>query len=146
MISLMRLNDDELNPNDGAHQFQDANSPWAIHATAAITERAYRVSDNHTIKSWTEGRIKERTDDWVKQTGEAGKTIAYEKKGENKDRKTSLITTPGMHQWTRFTVPMSMREVETPVLLQMNNSTLNRDYDPDWKPPISKKDQGDGAA
>ena len=146
MISLMRLNDDELNPNDGAHQFQDANSEGVIHTTTAITDRAYRVSDDHAIKDWTKKNIKKRSDEWVKQTSEAGKTIAYEKKGANKDRKTALITAPGMRQWTRFTVPMSMREVETPVLLQMNNSTLSRDHDPDWKPPVSKKDQGDGAA
>ena len=79
----------------------------------------------------------------MKENGVAGRAVAYEKRGKHIDSKVALIKSPGIKEWDRFTVPMSMREVEPGVKLQMNFSIIV-DSGPDWKAQVKKtKNEGD---
>jgi hypothetical protein len=142
MLSLMRLSNDELNPNDGAANLKQTTSSIVKSTIDSISERVHLVEENPQSKKLAEASIKERVDYWVKETNTAGRTVAYEKKGEKADSKVPLIKKPGIKEWDRFTVPMSMREVEPGVKLQMNTQKL--DDGPSWKPPVKKKSATEG--
>ncbi|MDC1207998.1 DISARM system helicase DrmA [Litorivicinus sp.] len=144
MLSLMRLKDDDLNPNDGAAALTSTTDPIVNELVKEITDRALMVEENPATQQLAERFIRQRVDDWVKETGVAGRTVAYEKRGANIDSKVALIKSPGIKEWDRFTVPMSMREVEPGVKLQMNTGTLNNG--PAWKPQVKKADAGTGDA
>lgn len=141
MLSLMRLDDEDLNPNDGASTLKHTTAPVVEEVTHAITERVSMVAENAETKHLAEASIKQRVDHWVKENSVAGRTVAYEKRGEKIDSKVRLIKSPGIEEWDRFTVPMSMREVEPGVKLQMNTSMI--DAGPEWKAQVKKtKDEG----
>jgi hypothetical protein len=107
-----------------------------------VTERVLMVEESTDAESLAKAGIKQRIDDWVRENGVPGRTVAYEKRGANVDTKVALIRSPGIKEWDRFTVPMSMREVEPGVKLQMNLKKL--DSGPDWKAQIKKDDGGEG--
>tara|TARA_R110001583_G_scaffold149227_1_gene301143 strand:+ start:8389 stop:12432 length:4044 start_codon:yes stop_codon:yes gene_type:complete len=141
MLSLMRLSNDELNPNDGAANLKQTSAAIVKSTIKTISDRVHLVEEKPESQKLAEASIKQRVDDWVKETNTPGRTVAYEKKGENVDSKVKLISPPGLNEWGRFTVPMSMREVEPGVKLQMNTQKL--DDGPSWKPPV-KKENTDG--
>ena len=140
MLSLMRLSDDELNSNDGAANLKQTSANIVKSTIKTISDRVLLVEEKPQAQKLAEASIKQRIDDWVKETNTPGRTVAYEKKGEKVDSKVKLISPPGLKEWGRFTVPMSMREVEPGVKLQMNIQKL--DDGPSWKPPV-KKDNTD---
>ena len=59
MVSLLRLDHNGLNPNDGAGKFEKSNSKEADHAVERLSERASRVKDKpgvaHAIALFMEG-------------------------------------------------------------------------------------------
>lgn len=136
MLSMMRLSDDDLNPNDGASTLTKTNSQIIQHVLKTFSDRVLMVEESANAEQLAIALIKQREDDWVKKNAVAGRTVAYEKRGENIDTKVKLIESPGINEWERFTVPMSMREVEPGVKLQMNTNKL--DDGPDWKAQIKK--------
>jgi hypothetical protein len=143
MLSLMRLGDEDLNANDGASSLKNTTDPIVSQVSHSITERVSMVAESAEAQQLAASSIKQRVDDWVKENGVAGRTVAYEKRGKNIDSKVALIKSPGIKEWDRFTVPMSMREVEPGVKLQMNFSIIV-DSGPDWKAQVRKtKNEGD---
>jgi len=142
MLSLMRLSDDELNPNDGAAKLKSPSSSIVQTTISSITDRVHLVEESSESKKLAGAAIKQRVDEWVKETHVPGRTVAYEKKGASVDSKIALINKPGIGEWGRFTVPMSMREVEPGVKLQMNTQKLPDG--PSWKPPVKKKSATEG--
>lgn len=142
MLSLMRLGDDDLNSNDGASSLKSTAAPVVSQVIDGITERVLMVEESTDAASLAKAGIKQRIDDWVKENGVPGRTVAYEKRGANVDTKVALIRSPGIKEWDRFTVPMSMREVEPGVKLQMNLKKL--EPGPEWKPQVKKDDGGEG--
>jgi len=143
MLSLMRLGDEDLNANDGASSLKNTTDPIVSQVSHSITERVSMVAESAEAQQLAAASIKQRVDDWVKENGVAGRTVAYEKRGKNIDSKVALIKSPGIKEWDRFTVPMSMREVEPGVKLQMNFSIIV-DSGPDWKAQVKKtKNEGD---
>ena len=145
MLSLMRLGDEDLNPNDGASSLKNTTAPVVSDVTKSISDRVLMVEESAEAQHLAERSIKHRVDDWVKENDVAGRTVAYEKRGKNIDSKVPLIKSPGIKEWDRFTVPMSMREVEPGVKLQMNTSMLP-DTGPEWKAQVKKdKNTGDAA-
>ena len=114
MLSLMRLSDDELNPNDGAASLKQTSANIVKSTIKTISDRVHLVEEKPQAQKLAEASIK-----------------------ENVDSKVKLISPPGLNEWGRFTVPMSMREVEPGVKLQMNIQKL--DDGPSWKPPVKKE-------
>ena len=142
MLSLLRLGSDDLNPNDGASSLRKTTDPIVSDVVRLITERVSMVSESAESQQLADASIRQRIDDWIRENGVAGRTVAYEKRGQNIDSKVALIKSPGIKEWDRFTVPMSMREVEPGVKLQMNTKML--DAGPAWKSQGKKcKDRGD---
>lgn len=131
MLSIVRLENDDFDPNDGASNLNTTNRPEVEHAVDVVTDRAWRIVDAKT-RDLAEIELRERIDLWAKEASVGGRTLAYEKKGHGRDMKVALLERPGVKPWGKFTVPMSMREVEPGIALVMNSARL-RDH-PAWKP------------
>jgi hypothetical protein len=131
MLSVMRLTHNSFSPNIGASQLQTANQPEVTKVIEILAARAGNVEDN-TKKQLAIDGLKARVDDWSKEASLGGRTLAYEKRGKQKDTTVALIKSPGVRAWDNWTVPMSMREVEPGVRLIMNTSRLEDEFE--WKP------------
>lgn len=138
MMSLMRLENNELNPNDGAGELKVTTHSEAENAIKVFSDRAWHIV-NTAAKDLSIIEMKERIDEWVNEANEGGRNLAYEKRGQQRATTVALIKSPGFKSWDNLTVPMSMREVEPGVRLQMftNKSTV---AGPNW---AAKKVQDD---
>ena len=140
MLSLMRLEDNELNPNNGAGTLVDTEYEEAKHAIDVLSDRAWHVVDTNA-KNLSVAEMKERIDEWANESNIPGRNLAYEKKGQQRATTVALIKTPGIKAWDNFTVPMSMREVEPGVRLQMmTNKVIDG---PGWS-VRKEQDENDG--
>lgn len=132
LLSLMRLENDAYSPNEGAGELEQPNEPEIDAAIDVLVKRAWNVSEAATIKNLAERELKERADEWAKEAGVPGRTLAYEKRGPQAATMVGLMRSPGIHAWDNWTVPMSMREVEPGVRLIMNTAHISDENE--WKP------------
>ena len=139
LLSLMRLENDEFSPNEGAGQLSMSNQVEIVDAIKVLATRAGNVAEDNSRKQLAETELKERADEWAKEVSKGGRILAYEKRGPEKDKTVALIKSPGLQAWDNWTVPMSMREVEPGVCLIMNTSHITDDHD--WKPRPATKDE-----
>jgi len=139
LLSLMRLENDEFSPNEGAGQLSMSNQAEIVDAIKVLATRAGNVAEDNSRKQLAETELKERADEWAKEVSKGGRILAYEKRGPEKDKTVALIKAPGLQAWDNWTVPMSMREVEPGVRLIMNTSHITDDHD--WKPRPATKDE-----
>lgn len=139
LLSLMRLENDEFSPNEGAGQLSMSNQAEIVDAIKVLATRAGNVAEDNLRKQLAETELKERADEWAKEVSKGGRILAYEKRGPEKDKTVALIKSPGLQAWDNWTVPMSMREVEPGVRLIMNTSHITDDHD--WKPRPATKDE-----
>ena len=139
LLSLMRLQNDQFSPNQGAGKLDKSDQSEITAAINVLVKRAWGVSDLSSTKSLAEQELKERADEWAKEANKGGRILAYEKRGPEKDRTVALIKSPGIQAWDNWTVPMSMREVEPGVRLIMNTSHITDDHD--WKTRPIVKDE-----
>lgn len=141
MVSMMRLGHDEFNPNLGAEKLDSVSKPEAVAVKGQIVDRAWKVTGLAARKMTAEQMIGQRIDDWVAQAVKGGRDLGYDR-----ERKAGtvapLLKRPGVHTWDRFTVPMSMREVEPGVRLIMDATTLSSP--PNWVMPAKPKSDDGG--
>lgn len=142
MLSIMRLENDGLNPNEGAGTIERSDQSEIIQMVGVLTKRASNVTELTATGDFAERELKERADEWAKEASKGGRILAYEKRGQHRDRTVALIKAPGLQAWDNWTVPMSMREVEPGVRLIMD---IGRIQDgPQWRPrPISNEKDED---
>ncbi|MBM9518766.1 DISARM system helicase DrmA [Desulforhopalus vacuolatus] len=140
LISLIRLGYASLNPNLGAMALDNAASPDELaEAKESLTSRAWKVTNKKTIKDNVNGMISERFDCWGKEARRAGRRLGYETERRQGDV-AALLKKPGVAAWDKFTVPMSMREVEPGVKLIMDSATLPEP--PAWR--LRRTEDSDG--
>lgn len=132
MLSVMRLENNTFNPNEGASQLSMSNQSEMNEAIKVLATRAGNVTEDNSRKQLAETELKERADEWSKEVNKGGRILAYEKCGPKKDRTVALIKSPGIQAWDNWTVPMSMREVEPGVRLIMNTELIEDNHE--WKP------------
>jgi ribosomal protein L24E len=139
LLSLMRLENDAFSPNVGAGELDKSDKPEIAEAIDVLVRRAWNVSETPAIKNLAERELKERADEWAKEVSIPGRTLAYEKRGQQAATMKNLIESPGLRAWSNWTVPMSMREVEPGVRLIMNTGHISDDHG--WKPRPVPKDE-----
>jgi hypothetical protein len=140
MVSMLRLGHDEFNPNLGAEKLDTVSKPEAVEVKGQVVNRGWKVTGLKETKIMTEQMIGQRVDDWVAESIRGGRDLGYDR-----ERKAGtvapLLKRPGVHPWDRFTVPMSMREVEPGVRLIMDSARLGNP--PEWVLPVkSESDNG----
>jgi hypothetical protein len=135
MVSLLRLGNEDFNPNLGAQKMENSGSPEADAVCSALANRAWKVKNNKHSKDLTAKMIKDRIDRWVREALKPNRRVGYEAVHGTGDI-VALLKKPGSTVWTDFTVPMSMREVEPAVQLIMDDSPHQEG--PPWKYPTPK--------
>lgn len=145
MVAWLRLARDEYNPNLGAGELDSASRPEVSEVKRVVAGRAGRVTGVKDIETLAEDMIAERCDEWANEATRGGRRLGYEagrtrKKGEGDI--AALLKKPGLQPWDRFTVPLSLREVEPGVRLVMNSETLPEGSS--WKPATEDSRQTGG--
>jgi len=142
MVSLLRLGYDPYNPNIGAGYLDTAGKSEVEAVKTAVSERAWKVK-NKDAKKDAEAMTGERTDLWIKEAIKPGRRLGYEAKRGQGDM-AALLSKPGALAWNKFTVPLSMREVEPGVQLIMDVSKLREAPDWQFRSPGGTSDGGEG--
>ncbi len=143
MLSALRLKTPRLNPNTGAGKLDRADLKEVVHVSEVMVRRAGSVSGQSAIEEHTGAEVRERIEEWVTEAGRGGRTLAYQKKGRSKDMMAPLLHRPGIKPWTNFTIPVSMREVESGVRLVMNSARFDNPG-PAWtQPPVTGEEDKD---
>jgi hypothetical protein len=140
MVSLLRLENDSMNPNPGAQSLDSSGKAEALKARKVLSERAWKVKDK-AARTIADTMTADRIDRWVKEAVKAGRRLGYETARGQGDL-AALLKKPGALAWDEFTVPMSMREVEPGVQLIMDASKHSTEP-PSWKPKVKKANGGD---
>ncbi len=138
MASLLRLQDLDLDPNEGAGRLTNSADPRARTAAAAIASRAWSVSEDVMVKDRTDQLAKDRIDKWVYEAQKGGRRLGY--RGEKDGSTVGLLKSPGPQPWDTFTIPTSMREVEPSVSLILGG--LDGVETPDWRPANQEVEAG----
>lgn len=140
MVSLLRLENDSMNPNPGAQSLDSSGKAEALRARKVLSERAWKVKDK-AARTLADTMTADRIDRWVKEAVKPGRRLGYETARGQGDL-AALLKKPGALAWDEFTVPMSMREVEPGVQLIMDASKHSTEP-PSWKPKVKKANGGD---
>ena len=140
MVSLMRLENEALNPNEGAARLGSPDVQKVVDFVQyQLSQRAWKVVNKKEAMKDIEKMIADRIDRWVKEAKRPGRILGYEKKSHH-GTVAPLLKKPGIASWDTFTVPMSMREVEPGVRLIMD------DHLPQESPPWETRQQNDNDA
>jgi hypothetical protein len=131
LVSLLRLSGTLWNPNPGAGLVDPAD-PLVSRAREAIRARADDQIGPGAADALEE-RISVQLDEWKKEAAVGQRTLVYRKRGKS-DSDVSLLLEPGIEGWSRWTVPTSMRNVETAVPIKLREHGISAPAE-DWVPP-----------
>ncbi len=145
LLSALRLGTPILNPNTGAGALERADLEEVMHITQVVVTRAGAVSGQSAVRQHTDDEVRERIGQWVTEAGRDGRTLAYQKKGRNKDMIVPLLHRPDNKPRTHFTIPISMRAVESGVRLIMHTARFDNPG-PAWEPPPVTREEDGGTA
>jgi Helicase conserved C-terminal domain len=121
LASLLRLCGPDWNPNDGAQKV-DPTNPRARRARKAIQDRA-DDQVGHQAADVLGERITHLLHEWHKEADVGQRNLVYQRRGRN-DADVSLLQEPGIGGWSIWTVPTSMRNVETAVPLALRPDAI----------------------
>jgi ribosomal protein L24E len=136
LASLIRLDDSEYNPNEGAGRLEISGAPAAVRAVDSVSQRAWEVTESDDAKKHVRHALEHRIDRWVNESEVPGRQLGYKPKRDGST--VGLLKVPGVRSWGVFTVPTSMREVEPPASLILEEEV--RFDSPSWR---SNSDSGD---
>jgi hypothetical protein len=127
LVSLIRLPGIEFNPNEKAMLMATLrNHQYVNDAIEAITRRAELVAGVEVAEE-VKQQLKRKMDVWQKraQRMSQGSRLGYETK---KDGQTiGLLSKPSMEPWDEFTCLNSLRDVEPPANLVLDDHNLDDD-------------------
>jgi hypothetical protein len=142
MLSVLRLENDMLNPNLGAQALDNSGRPEAVEIRKIVSDRAWKVK-NKAARQQAETMVADRIDRWVSEAVKAGRRLGYETERGQGDV-AALLKKPGALAWDEFTVPFSMREVEPGVRLVMDVARLSEP--PHWRARAREAKSEEGEA
>ncbi len=140
LAALVRHRDDTTNPNAAA-QTIDPHAAGSD-ALVAVGARAANVTSRPEVGEEVERALKRRLDSWLQQQRREAVVLGYR---ERKDGKTvGLLRRPGEAQWSTWTCPNSLREVEVGINLLLGDGA-DGDGDgragPDYEFPAPSEDE-----
>jgi hypothetical protein len=129
-IALVRAKSTDLAPNGGATLMRNGEHAVVAEAVDLISNRAWTVTQDPNRRQHATEAMKWRSDDWVRSAKVPGRDFVYSKWRAG-DRAVSLMKEPGQGEWTEWTAPTSMREVEPGVSLMLDDRISN--FDSPWQ-------------
>lgn len=143
LAALLRLSWGEFNDNAGAGRLDPAD-PRVARVCRAIRARAAGQLDHPAAVALGE-RLEELLDAWRKEASVGQRTLVYKRRGKS-DTDVSLLEEPAIEGWTRWTVPLSMRNVELAVPLALKPQGIapaGEDWEaPERSAPLPEADAG----
>lgn len=131
MVSVLRIMQDDLNPNLGAMALDDITRPDIDSIRETVKARGWKATGKTEVRDAADSMVADRADRWVKEANRGGRQLGYEAVRRQGDV-AGLLKKPGISAWDEFTVPMSMREVEPGVNLVMDASPISTGPPP-WR-------------
>ena len=141
LISLLRGREDAFTPNLGAQVASNPSRPELKLACDLLVDRAWKATNQSSTQILATNMLAERLDRWAKEAQRPNRQLGYERP-TNGGTVAPLLSKPGFQPWATFTVPMSMREVEPGVRLQMDEKAITDT--PPWRPPVKPVGDQDG--
>jgi Helicase conserved C-terminal domain len=138
MLAVMRNRFEPFAPNPGAGALTSPSLPAMTSVVDSVAERTWEVTEDSAKKNLATAELKSRADEWAKEAAVPGRMLVYQKYGAGPTA-YALLEAPGIKPWSRWTVPMSMREVEPGVNLVMEDDRSNQD--PLWRPRPTPEDE-----
>ena len=133
MVSLLRGRETPFTPNLGAQEATTPSRPELQQTAKVFLDRTWKATNQSSIKDLADIMVAERLDQWAKEAQRPNRQLGYERPGSG-GTVAPLLSKPGFEPWGLFTVPMSMREVEPGVRLQMETRGIADA--PPWRPPV----------
>jgi hypothetical protein len=121
LVSFLRLNGFDFNDNESAAKLK-RDHPTVIMAVDEISRRAGLVTGNPQIEHEVRTELNSRIDHWLARAAKlaaGGSKLGY--KGKDDGRTLALLETPNKQTRDLFTCLTSLRDVEPPVSLVLNN-------------------------
>ena len=141
-VSLLRNEYQAFGANEGADELDRPDRGELQDATRRIVDRAANVTESKEKQQWVLDQIKSRADGWANEVSLGGRTLVYQKMGRSTDTSVELLKKPGIDPWSKWTVPMSMREVEPGVGIVMDDVGMREA--PDWQArPSTSAEEGE---
>jgi len=140
MVAMMRNRFESFAPNAGAAALTSPSMPEVTSTVESVTERTWEVTEDSGKKSLATAEMKGRADLWAKEAAFPGRLLMYQKYGGGPTA-YPLLEAPGIKPWSKWTVPMSMREVEPGVNLVMEDDRSHDD--PAWRERVDEDDATD---
>jgi hypothetical protein len=131
LASLLRLSGPDWNPNRGAALVDPADAR-AQRVREAIRARA-DDQVGHKAAAELANTITVRLEAWKAEAQVGQRTLVYQRRGKS-GTDVSLLQEPGIEGWGDWTVPTSMRNVETAVPLALRPNGIPPAAD-DWQAP-----------
>lgn len=141
LISLLRGREDAFTPNLGAQEAVNPSRPELKAACDLLVNRAWKATNDPGTQRLAVDMLAERLDLWAKEIQRSHRDLGYERPTRG-GTTAPLLSKPGFNPWDTFTVPMSMREVEPGVRLQMDGEIITDA--PPWRPPAKPVGDQDG--
>jgi len=127
MVSMIRLQDEELNADKSARKFRRDNPKFAT-TKAVIKNRAGRVTENNDLVNLVEDMLSTRADYWQNQTNKVSAELTYK---SSKGISVPLLSKPQKKNRGLFTCLNSLRDVEPAVNLILH---INEEEEQEEKP------------
>ncbi len=124
LVALIRLSGDKYATNAAAARI-DRNDPAVKRALDTIAERAALVEESKTVGDAVRKQLAAGLDLWMARAipREGGAKLGYK---DARDGVTQgLLEQPGRGPWEKFTCPTSLRDVEAPVDLILEDGGLD---------------------
>ncbi|MCC6899954.1 MAG: hypothetical protein IT377_13320 [Polyangiaceae bacterium] len=130
LVSLLRLTDDRLNPNEAAARLTRDDSAVTA-ALDAIVARAAMVENSQEVGEAVRRLLERRLDEWLAdaQPRPGGATLSYKAKRDGTSRPLLKPSGTGA-PWETFTCLSSLRDVEPSVDLVLAEGNLDDDTRP----------------
>lgn len=124
LVSCMRLPGPEFNANDRAGYIEREHS-YVTSAVDCISERASLIGSDAGLGELVRAELTQRIDEWLHQAEriEGGRVLCYDRARD--DTFVPLLKRPGLQGWTDFTCLNSLRDVEPPVGLILDDGGLD---------------------
>ncbi len=126
LVAYIRLLGDDFNANDRAGKIT-RDHPSVRCAVDEISRRAGLVTGKAAVASAVRSELEDRLDRWLARAAQAmdGAQLGYE---TEKDGKTvGLLVPAGRRAWEDFTCLNSLRDVEPPINLILNDYGMDRE-------------------
>ncbi len=132
MIATMRHRfDSYLTANAGARKMLNPSCKEIIRTIEMLARRAEMVTNDSEKRKYAVSNLEFIAEDWSVRACKHSSKLHYQEDGKDS---VGLLVNPHKFAWTTWTVPMSLREVEEPVklVLQQDNDRNEQEIPP-WR-------------